>query len=223
MRTGHAGIGACYKHGGCSGSHKKAARRVMAETAVRTYGLRSDIDPHSALLEEVQWTHGHVAWLREVVACIDPETLTWGESKVSTEQPLANGHGEDPADPAVVAALGGSALAALRVKKVEEVAAPSVWLELYQKERRHLVEVCRSAVACGIAAHVVRVVEQQAEQIVSTVVGTLRELGLDPADPRVREVVRRNLLKAGGGGEQGGAPAAPLLVDVTPARKVTKG
>jgi hypothetical protein len=43
-----------------------AARETMAK-AVRTLGLPIDVDPGKALLDEIHWTAGHVAWLRDKV------------------------------------------------------------------------------------------------------------------------------------------------------------
>jgi hypothetical protein len=42
------------------------AQETMVK-AVRTRGLPIDIDPGKALLDEIHWTAGHVAWLRDKV------------------------------------------------------------------------------------------------------------------------------------------------------------
>jgi len=66
--TDHPGYGRCRLHGGSSPSGRKSARRTMAVEAVVSYGLSREVDPHSALLEELHRTAGHVAWLGDRVA-----------------------------------------------------------------------------------------------------------------------------------------------------------
>ena len=66
--TDHAGYGRCRLHGGSSPSGIKAAGTEQARAAVMAYGLPREIDPHSALLEELHRTAGHVAWLGDRVA-----------------------------------------------------------------------------------------------------------------------------------------------------------
>ena len=59
----------CIKHGGAAPQVRAKANRRLQEAeaalAVQVLGGRRDITPTEALLEEVQWTAGHVAWLRE--------------------------------------------------------------------------------------------------------------------------------------------------------------
>jgi hypothetical protein len=85
----------------------------MAAQAVATYGIKSDLPPTAALLEEAQWSHGHVVWLRDVVQMIDPEALVWGVTE-EHEKTASEFPGVD----------------------VKKLAAPSVWLKLYHEERR---------------------------------------------------------------------------------------
>jgi len=66
--TDHAGYGRCRLHGGSSPSGRKSAGVEQARAAVASYGLSREVDPHSALLEELHRTAGHVAWLGSRVA-----------------------------------------------------------------------------------------------------------------------------------------------------------
>lgn len=43
--------------------------------AARTYGKRLPVNPYTALLDEVQWRAGHVAWLRDRLQGLDPDEL----------------------------------------------------------------------------------------------------------------------------------------------------
>jgi hypothetical protein len=69
--TRHQGVGRCRLHGGNSPTHNRAAERAMATRAVVTYGLPREVDPHTALLEELHRTAGAVAWLTGMVADLE--------------------------------------------------------------------------------------------------------------------------------------------------------
>ena len=69
----------CSSHGGRAPQSKAAAKRreqeAAAERAVAVYGLPREVAPHSALLEELWRTAGHVAWLRERVGGLKDDEL----------------------------------------------------------------------------------------------------------------------------------------------------
>lgn len=176
FRTNHPGIGACFLHGGNSPPHVISAEREMARRAVQTLGLPVDISPQEALLREVHRTAGHVEFLGQIVANMPQEELTWGQES-KTE---------------------GIAHTGKRVLSEEFRARPSIWYRMYQEERRHLVEVCRTAIACGIAEREVRLREAQARLVARAMVGALRDLGHDPEATEVRLIIRRNLSLAAG-------------------------
>jgi hypothetical protein len=125
----------CRFHGGATPQSKRAAERRLAhaeaEKAVQTYGLSREIGPEEALLEEVHWTAGHVAWLRQVVAELEQKEL---------RQYVPTGEQGGKWD-------------------------VSVWVELYQRERSHLVGVCKAAIAAGIAERAVRLEERRGELV----------------------------------------------------------
>ncbi len=166
------GAPTCKKHGsGAKHVRAAAARRVAAaaaEAAVAAYGLRRDIDPNTALLEEVQWSAGHVAWLRARVQEIDPKALTVGVA-------------EQRIDPA-----GG--------KSVLIRTEPNIWLELYDRERRHLLAVCTAALRAGIEDRAVRLAERQGELVAQVVRAILGDLDLTAEQwATAREAVPRHL------------------------------
>lgn len=72
------GSDVCRKHGGSTPQARKAAKARVAEVkareAVVLFGLPRDVSPTEALLEEVRWSAGHVAWLREQIAQITDVT-----------------------------------------------------------------------------------------------------------------------------------------------------
>jgi len=63
--------GYCRLHGGLTPTHVRHVQREQARVAVESYGLAREIDPHSALLEELHRTAGHVAWLQMKVADLE--------------------------------------------------------------------------------------------------------------------------------------------------------
>ena len=127
----------------------------QAEEAVRTYGLRRDISATDALLEEVQWTAGHVAWLREQVQALEATALTWGVTE-ETDVQATERPGTD----------------------TTRAAAVNMWLELYQRERKHLVDVCKAAITAGLDERRVRLAEAQGAVVAEVIRRILGRLSL---------------------------------------------
>jgi hypothetical protein len=156
----------------------KAAARVAeakARQIMETYGQQIDTNPVDALLDEVRWTAGHVAWLRDRVREIEQDALTWGVTETVDKQ-AGEFTGVD----------------------TTEAARPNVWLVLYQSERKHLVDVCKAAISAGIAERQVRLAEQQGRLIVGVIQAILGDLGLSPEQQAlVPEVASRHLRAVG--------------------------
>ncbi len=170
----------------------------MARQAVVTYGLPVDVSPTEALLEEVRWTAGHVAWLRGVVQSIDRDALTWGVTK--KKAPAAELL-DDDGDPAEIEMSA--------VSEVTEQAGVNVWLRLYLEERKHLVEVAATAVRIGIEERRVRLAEDQGQLLVLGLRWLFDELGLKTRQlERAHELTGRMLTALAAGqlpaGEGGG-------------------
>lgn len=171
------GMDKCRYHGGKSPQALAARDRREAEDAanraIATYGLPRDIDPHDALLEEIARTAGHVDWLANVIAQLDRDAIAFGVHSVET------GRGEKG-----------------DIDKTTLQAGVAVWVDLYQRERKHLVDVCKAAIGAGIAERQVRLAEQQGQliaEVLRQVIGD-PELGLDPGRQEVaRRVAARHL------------------------------
>lgn len=169
----------CWRHGGSSPQAKAAAARRVAEAdaretmakAVRTLGLPIDVDPGKALLDEIHWTAGHVAWLRDKVQELKDDDLVWGRTQTDT--------GIGPQGP---------------VDTVTEKADPNVWYQLYLKEREHLAKVCALALRAGIEERKVKLAESQGLLVADVIRRILGALGLSPEQQRlVPEIVPREL------------------------------
>jgi hypothetical protein len=154
-----------------------AAQKEAAKQAVAAYGLPVDVDPREALLQEVHRTAGHVAWLAELVAGLDHGGVGYRR--------------EDTEDGGVVYVPLSGLKQLSRDGKFEK---PSVWLEIYTQERRHLREVCRDAIGAGIEERRVELAEQQGAMLVSVIRAILGDLHLSPEQTAmISEVVPRRL------------------------------
>ncbi len=172
-----AGANVCRMHGAASPRARDAAQRRLAEQEaarqVATLGLPVDITPTDALLQEVQWTAGHVQWLRGKVAELEEQDLVWGQTKVKEG-------GDD--------------------RGTTEEAKPNVWYVLYEAERKHLVTVCAAALKAGVEERRVRLAEQQGDLVALAITRILAALDLTPdQQARVPEVVPRELRVIAGG------------------------
>lgn len=165
----------CNTHGGSSPQAKAAAERRITEAkltaAVKTYGLPVDVSPTEALLDEVKWTAGHVAWLRLKVQEFTEEALTWGIRSV-------------------VDKVGGE----FPGTDTTEAAAPPILLDLYQRERAHLLSVCKAALQAGVEERRVRLAESQGAMLAGVIRAILGDLDLSAEQQaRVSEIVPRHL------------------------------
>jgi hypothetical protein len=172
----------CSMHGGRAPAVMAAAERRAQQGALHaaavTYGLPVDVSPTQALLDEVQWTAGHVAWLRDRIQELEQSELTWGRSE------YREGAGEKGSE----------------WKSVEK-AGPNVLLELYERERRHLVAVTTAALSAGIEERRVRLAEHQGQIVAQALKLALTDLGHDPSDPAVLKVVATRLRELAAGGQ----------------------
>jgi len=153
-------------HGGGAPAVKAAAARRAAEAkataemeaAAVTLGLPVDIDPAKALLDEIHWCAGHVAWLRSKVQEVADADLIWG--KTQTEDGIgANG----PVD------------------VTTSKAGPNVWLELYNQERDRFHRVCSLALRSGIEERKVKLAEDQGALVGAVLQRILNRLQLSPS------------------------------------------
>ena len=194
----------CGSHGGKTPRALAAAARRLQDEAARdavvTYGLAVDVSPTDALLEEVRWTAGHVQWLRARVQELETAQIVWGTTKTETEaggksRLTFGGWGDDDEDETGLVDIGS-----MPASKVVQAAAPSIWLDLYDRERRHLVAVCTAAIKAGVEERRVRLAESQGELVAGVIRAILSDLGLTVEQQAlVGEVVPRHLRLLAGG------------------------
>lgn len=188
----------CQNHGGktpnalAGRERRKAAARIRAEAARHvTYGRLVDVSPTEALLEEVKWTAGHVAYLRAEVQKLEAAALSWGKSEE------AHKHATE---------FSGT--------DTTFKAAPPVLVELYQRERKHLVETCAAAVRAGVEERLVALAQAQGDLLGPWLVwlaeSIVRALGVLMDESRwdvVRVLVRQLIAGVGDGVEPPARPA----------------
>lgn len=172
--TEHVGYGRCKLHGGKSPAGRVQGARLAAEAAVVTYGLPREVDPHEALLEELWRTAGHVSWLATKLSAGEESDLKQYAPAGSYQSVV------DGVDRALV------------------WEKPSIWLDLYERERKHFAAVAKTCIDAGIQERVVRLAEQQGALIARVIDGIAADLGWKD-DPRFPDVVRRHLTLIAGG------------------------
>lgn len=152
------GAAVCPAHGGGAPQVRRAAKQRHAEDVARKalksarhviYGEARDISPIDALMEEVHWTAGHVAWLRQRVQDTEEADLVKGVTKIIDTHEGYEHHTET---------------------------VPNVWLNLYDRERKHLVWVSKEAIRAGLDERMVK----QAERLGDAVVDILDRVFADP-------------------------------------------
>jgi hypothetical protein len=168
--TDHVGIGACRKHGGTARSHRVRAQRIQAQQAVATYGARRDIGHLEALVELLQDSAGHVAWLRDVIQAETPDALVWGLA-----DEVNRGSGEFPG-----------------VDR-KSAASPSVWLELYHRERRILLDVSKELAKLELDWDAREAIRRQGAALARVCRELVRLLGHDPNAAEVAGAYRSAL------------------------------
>lgn len=168
----------CGIHGGKSKQARAGAEKRRSEERARklveTYGRKVTTTASEALLDEVQWTAGHVSWLRERVQEIEAGADADGENALVWSKVRRKTGGEDWGE--------------------TEEATANVWLKLYQAERSHLVKVCAEAIKAGIEERRVRLAEQQGALVAQVIQAILGDLNLSKEQQeRIPEVVPRHL------------------------------
>lgn len=159
----------CGSHGGRAPRSLQASQNRETERKARivmqTYGRPIKTTATEALLEEVQWSAGYVAWLRDRVAELDQAELIWGRTK-EVEGDVVVGNGP------------GAALE--RATTTTEEAKPHIYRQMLLEERKHLVTVCKAAIDAGIEERKVRLAEQQGALVADVIRRILDDLNLTP-------------------------------------------
>lgn len=141
-----------------------------------TYGDPIDIDPQEALLLEVQRTAGHVEWMRQLINSFGEKA----QERIGPDGEI--GQGTETVLAQFSPTLG---------------LAPSVWLQIYQEERKHLVRASQAAIAAGVSERRVRVMEEQARHMAMIFKAFLMnaEMGFTPQQRLAAPGIIRQLMQ----------------------------
>jgi hypothetical protein len=175
--TPHAGVGRCKLHGGSTPSHVAAAQKETARLAAQTYGVPREVNPIQAMVELLHDAAGAVAWLREIIRSKEPDALVWG---IADE--IDKGSGEFPG-----------------IDR-KHAAAPSVWLQRYDVERRLMLDVSRDLAKLGIEWDAREAIRREGAVLARVARDMARRLGHDPNAPEVVAAYRAALKDALGVG-----------------------
>ena len=101
-----------------------------------------------------------------------------------------------------VAGLEAEAVATRRVitkaGDIEEIDDMNTWVRIFGEERDRLVRTAKAAIDAGVSERMVRLAEEQGRMVADAIRRIVIGLGLDPAAPEVRAVVRRELTVVAG-------------------------
>lgn len=172
----------CVLHGGKAPRTIAAAQRNLQtaalEKAITTYGLPRDIPAHQALREEQARTVGAVDWLEQIIRAQDPDALTWG-----LDEETEKGAGEFPGTDST------------------KRARPSVWVQIFQAERKHLHEIAKTVIQLDLDKRRVELDEAIAAPVAGAIRAILGDLGLSAEQEALVAVVVPRHLRAITGGQ----------------------
>jgi hypothetical protein len=154
------GATVCRTHGGSAVQVKDAAERRLLERqaliAAEAFGLPREVDPHSALLEELHRCAGAVQWLGAIVADLQRDEIGWGKVKETHGTQLEKGTDNGTTKAAQV----------------------NVFVRLWQEERDRLAKVAKTCVDVGIEERRVRLAESAGQQLAAVIRAVLDRLEL---------------------------------------------
>lgn len=169
------GADVCRMHGGGAPQVKAAAvSRVQAQTAaaaVARWALPVEVSPSEGLLAEVHRTAGVIAWAEAQIVRVTgdtPDNLIRGTRSVRRT-------------------VGKSVEGPVDVTATEVGPLLNFWVDLWQKERRHFVDVCKVTLAAGVEERRVQLAEAEGERAGRWLQACLAPLGL--GDEQMRQVM----------------------------------
>jgi hypothetical protein len=157
------------------------AERERIYATARTLHLAIDQgDPDVLLLGLVREQASVVAWLREQVRDLTPEALV-RSARYSRRATTTGGEGTT------------------ETTTVETGTQEHLLSQMYSREKRIYADLLVKVAGLGIAARQVELAKEQGELAGRLLVAVLTDMGIDPASPRAREVIRRQFTVIAGG------------------------
>lgn len=167
-RTPHLGTGRCYRHGGSTPSHVKSGQIELARRECDRLGIPIEIDPTEALLREVWETAGNVEFYRMLVQ----------QLPTHPEDDEITGYTDDmkPIYKRGEPGIYGRTYHQSGIPTGES--KRHILVQMYEDERKHLVDVASAAVRLGIEKRRVDLEENRAIEVFRAVTQALTAMGL---------------------------------------------
>ena len=170
----------CDKHGGNNPRVRENALRKREEKEIRaevvSLGIRIEVDPIDALLNDIWETVGNIEFYRSLVQELpthpEPDEIV-GENK--NHQPIWK-HGEP--------GIYGKTFHQSGLPTGE--AKPHVLIQMYNDERKHLVTVTSAAIRLGIEEHRLQLEESRATEVFRAVTLAMEMMGLSARSEEFR-------------------------------------
>lgn len=162
------GLDVCERHGGRFPQSQAISQKSKALTAMQRFvrPYEGDLNPISAFEMEFRRTLGRIAWYDEQLALLKrKKDLIWGETKYET----AGGFEGAP-----------SHTYEARVNILEE---------MQRWERKHLLDLEKVWIGAGLEQRRLDLLGTYVGQVQKMVERAFEHMGLDMADPRVKEAI----------------------------------
>lgn len=144
-------------------------RRSVARAKLRSivdYSEVDDVELGAALREEIRRTHAAIFYCEQQLRELAPDVLVWG---LAERRELMSG--EYPGTDDIFKS------------------GANQWLELWQRERKHLADLLKLGIAAGFQAESLRIEGEKLALFHRALQGILTRLNVDLSDETVRGVV----------------------------------
>jgi hypothetical protein len=145
-----------------------------------SFGLPVDVSPQEAITQELHRTAGSVAWLTMIVGQLERDGIV---TVSKTER--RTGAFSLPNE------AGGNDGTAVIIE-----GRPSVWVELWQKERAHLVAVSTAAHKMGIDVAQTKIIETAGQMLAAAIMRILDRISLSEEQQVIAGTVVPEVLRS---------------------------
>lgn len=170
-RSARPGNTTCTSHGANSPKATESAKKAQALSAMERFvaPYAGSLDPYSAFEAEYRRTYGRIVWLEAQIANLaDENDLIWGKTREEH--------------------LGATEFSGTNTTYEARI---HVWEDMLRWERRHLLDLTKVALKADIEKARLGMMQRAVESTYTATVRLLTDLGLDTADPLVRDKIRR--------------------------------
>jgi hypothetical protein len=175
------------QHGAGNGNDSASTPQNMPGT--NTYGCLEpiEIDPLTALLDDIKRTFAHIMWLEHYIATLPadaPFSMTDTDMQREMERSRVG-------KPTVVGSVKWQLEMQRRRQTATQRSRPGTHPAVTQllNERKHLNQACQTAIVAGIKLDAIDYSRKQADLIVTAMGKFAISQGLNPADPATAQTI----------------------------------